>query len=260
MRVLTVFLLLAATANANLPCAMITGPSNGQPGELIILDAGKSVADVFAWSVAAQQAGQEVAYKVTPDGRKLKLESIPGRYRVTLFVANQYGIDRAFWVVTIGGAPNPNPPEPEPEPTPVPPTPPEPEPNPTPPDPDPTPPEPEPEPVFPDGQFGIAKDVYRWAGEVKSDSRTAEAKALATGFETVAARVDAGTLKGTSTILSAILAANQKALGSAITKWQEFGNKFGGTMQSLYQSGKLNTEADWATFLKESAAGLKVVR
>jgi hypothetical protein len=121
------------------PIAKITGPSAGEVGNFLILDAGESVGDFYAWDCDRQLPGGVSIMPMKDDNGKhtrCQVASVAGVYRVTLGVSNEKGISMASWVVTVRGPPAPDcPPCPDPGPKP------DPGPNPDPgPKPDPVPP------------------------------------------------------------------------------------------------------------------------
>ncbi len=229
------------------PRAIINGPSGGMPGDILLLDAGLSEdAAHYAWKVRPDLPNRRTIL-VTEGGRKCQVASLPGTYVLTLAVSNKDGIDLTDWVVKVPGepvAPLPEPLPPSPAPPPAPPTPPVPGP---------------PEPAFPDGQFKISQDVYRWGAAVISPRRSAEARALADAAESTAAAIAAGTISGPAAILKALLAANNQALGGNVAAWQSFGDQYSARLKALYAGGRLANSAAWSGLLRETAAGLRAL-
>jgi hypothetical protein len=236
-------LCFASLASAEPPKAVIVGPSVGQPGDLIVLDAGASTGTHFAWTVTPELPAPRLTILPLEGGRKCLVTSVPGTYQVLFIAANSDGIATGKWQVTIGGDVPPGPQPTPPTPTPVPPV------------PVPVPPAP-----IPPGRFGIAQQVADWGKDVTSPNKLTEAATLATSCETLAARIAAGTLNGASNILAAFLAANQTALGPGIANWSAFGNKYSAALSAVYKAGKLNTSDDWATWLRETAVGLRAIK
>ena len=95
---------------------------------------------------------------------------------------------------------------------------------------------------------------------VTSPGKLTEAAALATGCDTLAARIAAGTLSGAPNILAEFLKANKAALGESFANWSGFGAKYSEVMSATYKAGKLNTTDDWATWLRETAVGLRAIK
>jgi len=233
------------------PQARVTGPSGGIPGDILVLDASHSNdASHFAWSVTPRLPEGRPTIMPLEDGKKCLVASVPGVYHVFLAVSNTEGVDLIEWTVTVGSEPAPPAP-----PGPTPPNPNPPQPNP----PGPTPPTP-PEPVIPDGVFQIAKPVHDWAMTVQSTQRATEAGLLAGSFESVAAAIAAGTLKQPQEILTALLTANNAALGAGMRAWMAWGTLLGQRLQELFRGGRLATPTDWAACLREVAVGLRAVR
>lgn len=255
MRYLFAFCLsccLAVSAFAEAPRAVIVGPSVGQAGDLIVLDAGASVGTHFAWVVTPELPPPRLTILPLESGRKCLVTSVPGTYQVMLVAANGEGIAVGKWQVKIGGDVPPGPEPPPPNPQPVPPTP-----TPVPPTPTPTPPTPAP---IPPGRFGIAAQVVTFAALVTSPNKKSEATALASSCDVLAARIAAGTLSGASAILKEFLKANEATLGTNLSHWSGFGNKYSEVMSAAYKAGKLNTSDDWATWLRETAIGLRAIQ
>lgn len=223
------------------PRAIMTGPTGGVPGDILVLDASESAADFYAWSVSPQLPGGRPTILVLEEGRKCLVASVPGVYHVFLACSNAEGIDQAQWTLTIGDEPNPTPVPPAPNP------------------PTPTPPVPAPDTV-PDGVFRIAKLAFDLAQLVDSTNRVGQAHALADAAEAVAASIAAGTLKKPQEILRAILAANNAALGTAMLAWTPWGTSIGLKLQELYKAGRLAQTGDWAVCLREIAIGLRAVK
>ncbi len=239
---LAVYLTLTTLAAAQSADAVITGPTGGRPGDLLVLDAGNSTADYFAWSVEPELPNERPTILPIEDGKKCIICSVPGRYVVVLAVSNSLGIDQLKWTVTVGDGPVPPPgPGPSPGPGPTP------------------PPLPVP-PVIPDGQFAIARVAYDAAMSVESTSRAAEAQALAAGLDGVAASISAGVLSGAQKILAAILQANNAALGANMPKWVGWGAAVSERLKAIYLAGLLKSTDDWAACLREVSIGLKAVQ
>ena len=80
------FAILASlsTADAEHPVPVITGPTGGQPGDILVLDASESVADHYAWSVIPQLPDGRVTILPLADGTRCLVCSVPGTYHVHL--------------------------------------------------------------------------------------------------------------------------------------------------------------------------------
>lgn len=238
--------LLLLCALAADPRAVITGPSGGVSGDKIVLNSRDSEnATQYRWQVESDRP-EGAVYEVDATGEECRVLSYPGTYWVMLIVGDGMHIAetvRHKLVIQPSPSPGPLPPGPTPGPKPIPPV------------PVPVPPVPVPI-VLPDGEFLISKDVLAWANEVQGPTRAKEAAAMAGAAESVAAAISAGALKGPQEILSAMLAANNAALGDRSSAWDAFGSKFSDRLQKLYTAGRLKTPANWAQMLREVAAGL----
>lgn len=244
---LIAFLLLAGTASAGSPKAVINGPATAVPGELVTLDASGSQGENlrFRWSVQPDQPGR-IMFEECPKGSgKIRISTFPGVWHYTVFVFNAEDSDVLTWAVTIPGGTVPTP-----SPTPPAPTPPSPAP------PAPVPPTPPPQP----STFGIRDQIPVWAMTVSSPNKVANAARLADAADALAAAVAAGTTSGPAKILAALTAANALALGSDLAAWKSFGVSYAAAIGGLYAMKKLPTDADWAEMLRETAAGLRLVK
>ncbi|MAT14255.1 MAG: hypothetical protein CMJ46_03195 [Planctomyces sp.] len=237
--------LFTGSAMAAPPEAIITGPTGGIPGDILVLDASESKADFFDWEVTPELPDGRKTILPLEGGKKCLVTSVPGTYTAFLAAGNAEGIDLKKWTVKVGGD------SPTPGPGPGP-TPPHPGPNPNPPNPVP----PTPTPDVPDGKFAIAKLVRDWARQVNTPSRSAECVKLADGADAISARISAGTLEGPREILAAVLEANIAAVGHSL-EWQAFGKKFEARLRELYEASRLQTDADWAVLFQEMAVGLR---
>jgi hypothetical protein len=266
--ILLLLLALPATLFAAPPSASISGPSGGVPGDAITLDGSGSKCCVFRWDVIRRGFSEaDTHYRISDDGRACQINSYPGIYDVTLSVANEEGISVKRHTVTIWNVSPPGPmPAPGPLPTPGPA--PAPEPTPTPPEPSPAPPTPPvppsppvPAPDLPDGKFGAARFTRDAALQhVSGATRAAEAGKLAGAWEGVSAAISAGTVRGLLSIRSAMITANQSALGAELPRWKAFGEALNAKLTALYAAGSLKTADDWATLISEGAAGLRAVK
>lgn len=217
--------------------AVISGPTGGVPGDLIVLDANGSTADFYSWNVLPQLSGGRQTIVTVENGRKAFLASVPGQYTVILSVANSEGIDVLLYRVNItnDGTP-PQPPQPNPQ------------------------PQPQPAPVgptFPNSQYGISKIVFESA---KTINNKMEARALAEGYRSITAKIRAGGLKGKEAIFTDIKAANNAALPTpeSVAAWKpllaiELAKQF----QRLDQLKQLNSDLVYAAIFTEVAVGLE---
>ncbi len=227
-------LFLTVDAGVAPPRAIITGPTGGQPGDILLLDASESEADYFVWGVEPELAEHTTIMPIE-DGRKCIVATKPGSRTIFLSVSNAEGIDQIKWKVTVGDNPPPGP------------------------GPGPGPP-PEPDPPGPDDVYGLQRLAHTEALKVVSPNRAAEASRLAGGFEGVAARISAGTLSKPQAILTALLRANNDALGASLPQWLNFGRTIAQRLQVLYESGEMRSLDDWAAALRAVSIGLQAVR
>jgi hypothetical protein len=104
---------------------------------------------------------------------------------------------------------------------------------------------------------GFAADVAKWVKSVKSPYRDAEAKRLADACEATASAIAAGAHNGPVAILAAIKAANNAALGTALSEWAPFAAGYTAALGIKYAAGELKTNEQWAAMLNETAKGLR---
>ena len=200
---LVTLLLPFGFALADPPRAIITGPTDGVPGDLIELDSSESVCDKRKWYIEpARFADGKVTHKIARDGESVLLASRPGTYRVELLVSNADGPDRLIYTVTITGT-GPQPPTPPPQP-------------PVPPPPPPIPPGPGP---LPAGRFGLAEFVRSQVlANVPADKRPA-CVMFAGNFTVVASQVETGTLKTLAAANAKLQTLNQATAGANVEFW-----------------------------------------
>ncbi|WP_437224978.1 hypothetical protein SH661x_000407 [Planctomicrobium sp. SH661] len=239
------------------PVAKISGPSTAIYGDRVLLDAYQSEGDQYRWEITRRDTLPPL-FTISTDNRQVEIHFVPGVYDAQLIVASKDGIDVDHYTVSVSAVyppgPAPYPPGPGPSPTPTPP-------GPQPlPGPQPTPepqPQPTPEPVIPDGKYGLAKDVFERAKLVKCDQLSSDCSKLVAALETTAAQINAGTLKGTVTILNAYGKANGAAIAGHEAEWSDFGKWLQGKLSSMYMAGKFKSDADYAVLMLEIASGLK---
>lgn len=235
---------LAACANAAPPRAIITGPTTGTPGEFLTLDASTSEGDPkhYRWSINPELRGRKQLLP-TMTGEHCTVASFPGRYVVTLAVANDDGIDSLTWQIEIpGNAPCP-PPEPQPvAPQPVVPVGPSPIPQPVQPV---NPVTPQPVGPPPAGEFGIAISVYDAARAASSPTRPQDCQRLAAECRRIA------TMQADS--VNAVAAEMVKVLLTLPSGWDALKSKVKTTVATLAVSGKIKTAADLQRLLLELA-------
>lgn len=231
-------LIVPAYGQDTVPVPVITGPTGGQPGDLLILDASESSAKHFEWAVVPTLSRDRLTIMPIEDGKKCILVSVPGQYTVILAVSTDAGVIMKKHVVTVSDYPGPGPnPGPEPKP--------------------PEPPRPQPDPEFPDGKYDLAEKSYKWAKEV-GDPGTAQS--LANNFDSVSAQISAGALKSMLDIQKATKDLNSVSLKGKEDKWGPFTGPLKAELMKLNESGKLRSFDDHAIAWAEIAQGLREVK
>lgn len=127
------------------------------------------------------------------------------------------------------------------------------------------PPTPTPTPTFPDGQYKLSANAWKWATDKVSDAkaRTDGSRALAKSYRDLAASIAAGADKDLLAALKKSKPTNNAALteaGVEIDAWDAFGEELQDYVYNLYTSKKLNTAADLGLAWLEVAAGLEKVK
>ena len=245
---LAAVLSLAACANAAPPRAIITGPNTGTPGEFLTLDASTSEGDPkhFRWSINPELRGRK---QLLPSltGERCTVATFPGRYVVTLAIANADGIDSLTWQIEIPGVMPCPPPEPQPiTPQPVVPVGPTPIPQPVNPVQPVTPVNPQPQDnTPPPGEFGIAQDVYRAARSATSPTRVQDCQRLAGECRRIAA--------GKADTINAVAIDMVGVMNALPTGWDALKSKVKTVVASLAISGKIKSAADLQRLLLELA-------
>lgn len=228
---------LTAAAIAAPPTAKIVGPTGGQPGDILVLDASHSEgAEHFAWEVTPKlpQEGRPTILPLGDAGTKCIVTSVPGTYTVFLAASNDEGVRIIEWPMRVGN------PQPDPEPDPG----------------------PDPQPTPDPGRFGLAADALSWSSSVTGETRGTEATAMAAAFAAVAAEIAAGATTQPDAILQSLARQCATAIPSSDRQgaWAVFSSQFERRMAALYHEGKLATPDDWAVAFREIAAGLAAAR
>lgn len=182
---LFVALLFPSFVFADPPKAVITGPTEGVPGDLIELDSSESIGSKLKWYVEPLRfADGKPTFKISKDGTTVQLATRSGSYRVELIVSNEEGPDRAIWNVTIGGGSPPPPPPPF--------------------NPDP--------PPLPAGRFGLANFVRSQILANVPKEKRGPAATFSGVFSSVSAQIAAGTIPTPAAAMAKAKAMNQQSV------------------------------------------------
>ena len=256
MKTLSAFLLLCSVALAEKPTPTIEGPREVHSGALVTLDAGSSAgAETFGWlvdtsavhvpgtktpdvtrqvdelrslgfTVAAPQTDDAPLYEVEEGGKRIRLSSYPGVYKLVLGVSNADGVALLQWTVTVDGVKPP----------------------------DPIPPTPDVEPDLPVGRFGLAIKSWRAAQAVKSAGREDESKTLA-----AALLLSAGAADGQGMVDQFAASMKSKFSDAQKAAWEPWRTAYLSELTALQASGKLNAKDDFLSAFSEFALGLSAV-
>jgi len=240
--------LLPATLLAE-PQAVIEGPEKVSPGDLTILDAGKSTGTHFAWSVIPTDAKHHCF--VFDEGRKCVFAMRrEGTYVFVLAVSDAEGIKQITHTLinAEGDTPQP-PPGPGPGPGPGP-------------TPDPKPDDPQPEPQPGDDWANWAKStaestVDMPAGGPRQNAARALAAALDKAAETVKSNSNYS-LKDARVLLARL--SSEAIPLEEQPKWYKFSTAMDAQLRKAEESGRLKDTASWAAIIVSIARGLKEVR
>jgi len=215
---------------ADLPIPVITGPSGGVPGDLLVLDASESQADHFSWAVVPEIPDGRLTILVIEGGRKCVVASVPGTYTVILAAGTADGVAVKKHTVTVSGGGN---------------------------TPDPIKPRP-PEPVIED-RFGLSPKVKSWVQAVSDRSRQQQ---LSQAFRTAADRANTiGDLKKLESETRSNLSGDlvREAIGGAsnASNWAPLFEPMGTEISRMDREGKIGTLADYQQAWREIAEGLR---
>jgi hypothetical protein len=263
MRTSIAFLLLCCAAFADKPVPTIDGPTEVHSGALVTLDAsGSAGAEAFGWLVdtsrvqvpgtATPDVSRQVEqlqslgftvegpetndvplYEIEDGGKRIRLSSYPGVYRLTLGASNADGVAMLEWTVTVKGGVSPKPDDDDkPDPVPVPIV----------------------EPVIPAGKFGLGIKSWRAAQLVTSANRPAEAKTLAAALLlSIVASDGQAMIDQFAATMKAQFSAAQK------TAWEPWRAAYLTELQALQGANKLNAKEDFVAAFSEMALGLSAV-
>ena len=222
--------------------AVIDGPKQVLPGDLIVLDASRSQGRAFHWVLNSKKT-----FLTFENGRKLVFATgTPQEYVFVLIVGDSDGrekvsVDIAEHRVTVGSLPGPS-------------------------------------PDLPRGRWGFAQAACGWVKELVPDDQRHYAEELAKNFEATAAVIENGEydgLPGDEAIKKANLAlqslnrASLKYVDSNnqgdtkvwlpfFAAWQKKADSHNPPTEDHPQSdGTLRSVRDYAQAYKETAAGLK---
>ncbi len=228
---ITLLALSSAIALAAPPTAVINGPQQALPGDLVVLDASGSHAQGFAWVLA----DSDKSFLPVDDGKRMVFATASaGRYTFVLVTGQtnetgQPAIAIARHTITIGDGPSP----------------------PTPPAPDPLPP----------GRFNLATQARNWTQSLSlsSAARRRTAQLVAAVFDDVATAIKAGTVSSIPDALNKLVQANQAALTpEEFSAWKTTWNpSLQAAMTRLDEAGQLSALGDVADAFREIALGLK---
>lgn len=224
LKVVTLWVLLPQVVWAAPPVAKLTGPTAGQPGDILVIDATASTdAEFFAWSVTPQLP-DKVTILPLEGGRRCLVVSVPGTWHVFFAAGNAEGIDLVKWTVTVEGST----PDPGPKPQPL-----------------------------PDGRYQLA----RWAvNAAQSISDRSKADALAETFAAIAEQVERGEITSIDELQTKSTNANRAAVGTDRDLWLPWFTRLQAELKRLNGAGQMTTLADHVVAWREIATGLRTVK
>jgi len=208
---------------------VVSAPKEVKLGKLVVLDVSESTAVTFKWLVVPETED----FLVIDDGRRAVFSSgVPGEFMFIIAGAAADTVDVKRHVVRVLGIAPPGPVEP---PDPI------------------TPPLPGPSVLTSE----LAKQVNGWCGQIQSPTRSAEARQLANGFESVASQIDAGVLTTAYDIIQSTTDANKGALGDRLQVWIPFLRGLQAELEARADDGKLVSPDQHSEAWKEIAKGLR---
>jgi hypothetical protein len=215
----------------------ITPSESVAPGTLVKLDASKSDAETFLWTLASDD---QTLYDVANDGRTAYFScGTPGTYTFILSVAKSAGEGKPpvlktakRSVVVKGAAPGPGPVNPDPQPQPVDP--------------------------LPAGKFGLGRMVRDLTLKTMTVSERLDCAKFSANYSVVSSQIAAGTITTLAAANAELQKRNQATARGLLDKWKE--NVFtplGGRMSELVKQGALSTTSmdDLRTAFTEISAG-----
>jgi len=243
-KLLAFFLLLGvsyAQETPKVPDIVITGPTGGVSGDILVLDASETKAEHYAWEVIPKLPDGRQTLLVLPGKDKAIIASVPGTYHVICAASTAAGIDLLVYTVTVtvGGSTGDDPSKPDP--------------------PKPNPPKPEP------GNLGLTDFMKQHIEQVVPSGdgqRQVEAVVYAGLYAIVAQSIKDGELTDIPSIIARqtkLNDATEKSLGERAQYWNAAfgeGSAYAKKLESLASQGKLGTTSDVAKAWLEISAGL----
>jgi hypothetical protein len=238
-----VLVCLHAPTDAQEAKAVIDGPKQALPGDLVVLDASRSQGRAFHWALL--NSGK--TFLTFENGRKLVFATgTPQEYVFVLIVGDSDGrekvsVDIAEHRVTVGDVPGPS-------------------------------------PDLPRGRWGFAQAAYGWVKELVPDDQRHYAAELARNFEATAAAIENGDYVGlpqdeavekANLVLQSLNRASLKYVDANnagdtrawlpfFAAWQQKADSHNPPTDDHPQAdGTLRSVRDYAQAYKETAAGLK---
>jgi hypothetical protein len=206
---------------------VITAPKEVKLGKLVVLDVSESTGNKFKWMVVPETED----FLVIDDGRRAVFSSgVPGEYMFIVACAAGDSVDVKRHIVRILSISPPPPIDPI-------------------------------DPVSPPNPTRImselGKKVTSWCVKVQSPTRSAEARQLADGFESVASQIDAGILTSAYEIIQSTTDAHKGALGDRLQVWIPFLRGLQAELEQRADNRTLVSPAQHSVAWKEIAKGLR---
>ena len=214
----------------------ITGPTGGQPGNILVLDASRAKAEAYSWEVVPKLPNGELTILPMPDG-KCQVCSVPheipgfppGTYYIVLSVYADKKLSSYLWTVKIS-KPSPGP---GPSPTPAPPGP----------------------GPLPPSLAGIAKVSFDEASKVSGPARSL-AWPLATALRGLATEISKLATAEDTVVLAKVLETTHTVLKDKAGEWKAWGKATGAAIGTKDP----NTGAEWADAIIDAAIGLEATK
>ena len=206
--------------------AVLIGPVTASPGDLIVLDASKSIGVTkYSWSPAGHSGG----FLEVDDGERIVMAyGSPGRYTFVLACAGIVGdtlqLDQLVHTIVVG---KPAPPKPAPGPV----------------------------PPVPPSRFGLTEVARKIAVEVNNPEGAA---ILANNYDAISSAISAGAYRVVDEAFEAVAEKNRESLSAEQKNiWSNFAVQLPEKFKELFEQKVVHTLPQLAEAFLEVAKGLR---
>ncbi len=103
----------------------------------------------------------------------------------------------------------------------------------------------------------LSMKVVEWCELVDSSSKKQDCQKLAKSFSNIALLIEAGTIEKPENIIKATITSNRKSLGKNLDNWYILGASLAKELNTMSDAGKLNTPEDHVKIWQELATALE---